>query len=275
MRTVQPDVERTSIVVGDISNQQFMGGSGSVSLEHKVTRGVMAGVSLMRSWRAPTLEELFSEGPHLAAYSYEIGNPELDAETGTGADLFVKLSLHRLEGRIAVFVNRFDSYIFPRNTGEFAARRADLYEYRFTGLNARLHGVEGHLRIQLSEHWDANLSGSYVEGRQLDPERPLPMMPPASGRVGFDHHLGKWTLTFDAVGAASQRRTGEFEEPTASWLRFDLGAQTQLTFAGALHTLSLVAVNVGDTSYRQHLNRVKVILPEPGRNAKLILRTHF
>ena len=33
----------------------------------------------MKTFRAPGIEELFSDGPHLAVFSYEIGNVELEA----------------------------------------------------------------------------------------------------------------------------------------------------------------------------------------------------
>ena len=38
----------------------------------------------MKTFRAPGIEELFSDGPHLAVYSYEIGNAELEPENGYG-----------------------------------------------------------------------------------------------------------------------------------------------------------------------------------------------
>ena len=50
----------------------------------------MLGASIARSFRTPAIEELYSNGPHLASHSYEIGNPDLEAETGLGFDLFVR-----------------------------------------------------------------------------------------------------------------------------------------------------------------------------------------
>lgn len=275
VRHVRPDQERTSLVIGSIHNRDFQGVSGAVKVERVVRPGWSASFTATRFWRAPMVEELFSEGPHLAAYSYEIGNPDLGAESGTGLELGVKLRRSRFEGRAAVFLNQFDKYIFPSNTGQFSPRRADLYEYRFEGVPVVMQGAEGNLRVQLSEHWDVNLTGSYVKGERKRNGVPLPMIPPLSGSLGFDHHLGNWTLTFDLHGAAAQERVDEFEQPTSAWLRVDTGVQTQQVFWGLLHTFSLEMVNVGNTSYRQHLSRIKVILPEPGRNVKLVYRIHF
>jgi iron complex outermembrane receptor protein len=42
-----------------------------------------------------------------------------------------------------------------------------------------------------------------------------------------------------------------------------------------LHTVALTAENVTDTEYRMHLSRVKSIMPEPGRNVKVLYRVYF
>ncbi|MFH0883055.1 MAG: TonB-dependent receptor, partial [bacterium] len=275
VRQVRPESKRTSLIIGDIRDRDFQGMSGAISIQRVVHPGWSVSLTVIRSWRAPMVEELYSEGPHLAAYSYEIGNPALDPEKGTGVELGVTLRKTRIEGKVAVFLNRFDTYIFPSNTGRYSPRRADLYEYQYEGVAVQMHGAEGNLRVELSEHWDVNLSGSYVRGERRTNGVPLPMMPPLSGSLGFDHHLGNWTLTFDFRGVAGQNRVDKFEQPTSAWLRLDLGVQTQQVLWGVLHTVSVEVMNAGNASYRQHLSRIKVILPEPGRNLRIVYRLHF
>ena len=46
-------------------------------------------VTAARVTRLPHAIELFAEGPHLAAYIFEVGNPDLEAEAGTGYDAYV------------------------------------------------------------------------------------------------------------------------------------------------------------------------------------------
>jgi len=274
-KTVRPDEERTSIVVGEIRNREFSGFSGSFMIERQMNPGWSVGSVLIRSWRAPMLEELYSEGPHLAAYSYEVGNPTLVPEYGTGLELYTRFRKTRAETRISLFTNLFDTYIFPQNTGEYSARRADLYLYEYRGEAVKMGGAELYLWLKLSPHWDVNLSSSYVMGILADGGENLPMIPPLFGSLGFDHTLGNWTLTVDFAGAASQKNVGEFESPTSAWLRVDLGVQFQFVIWGFLHTGAATVENVGDVSYRKHLSRVKDILPEPGRNLRILYRIHF
>ena len=46
--------------------------------------------SAMYTQRAPGIEDLFSDGPHLGSYSYEIGQPNLDLESTLGFEISTK-----------------------------------------------------------------------------------------------------------------------------------------------------------------------------------------
>ena len=48
----------------------------------------------------------------------------------------------------------------------------------------------------------------------------------------------------------------------------DFSGQYYAEWGGRLHTFSLTLENATDAVYRNHLNRVKEILPEPGRNLR-------
>ena len=72
----------------------------------------------MKTFRAPGIEELFSDGPHLAAYSYEIGNSELGTEDGWGTEAFLRYSVGRVKLNLALFRNQIFGYLIPTNTGK-------------------------------------------------------------------------------------------------------------------------------------------------------------
>ena len=56
---------------------------------------------------------------------------------------------------------------------------------------------------------------------------------------------------------------------------FDLSGSYYRHFRGHLHTLSLTVENITDDIYRTHLNRVKELMPEPGRNVRILFKTFF
>ena len=72
----------------------------------------------MKTFRTPGIEELFSDGPHLAAYSYEIGNAELGSEDGFGTEAFLRYAARRMKLNLTIFRNQIFSYLIPTNIGE-------------------------------------------------------------------------------------------------------------------------------------------------------------
>ena len=84
-------------------------------------------------------------------------------------------------------------------------------------------------------------------------------------------------LTFDLALrlATDQDRPGEFEEPTPGYAVFDYSALYYRHLWGHLHTFSLTLENLTDVTYRKHLNRVKEIMPEPGRNLRILHKIFF
>ncbi|MEQ9569185.1 MAG: TonB-dependent receptor, partial [Longimicrobiales bacterium] len=74
--------------IGDVRDRTFDAFSGSLGVLRRLPGDFTVGASLARAFRAPDVSELYSEGPHLASYSFEVGNPDLDTEVGTGIDQF-------------------------------------------------------------------------------------------------------------------------------------------------------------------------------------------
>ena len=79
----------------------------------------------------------------------------------------------------------------------------------------------------------------------------------------------------EARTAGSQERTGQFEQPTDGYTILGLSGGVRLTFAGGLHVVTLHIENLGNTEYRNHLSRVKEIMPEAARALNVSYRIVF
>ena len=75
---------------------------------------VFSDMPLPRAVRAPSAEELYSCGTHLASASFEVGNPELDEEISHGIDVSLRKRTGRISGQITLFVNRYDDWVFEQ-----------------------------------------------------------------------------------------------------------------------------------------------------------------
>lgn len=273
--------------IGNIRPRTFQALASSVSAIYHFGKGYYLGSTLMHSFRPPSQEELYSEGPHLASYSYEIGNPDLDPERGLGKELFVRYRGDDISAELTGYHNGFSNYIYPRDTGRQNDRFPSLNDYQFEGAASRIYGVEASADIQLLPVVAFNGMLSYTHGerdltrreQELDPEadriRPLPMIPPLKATVGLTYANSGFQVGSKARIAARQSRTGDFESPTDGYTAFDLFGQYRFQSGSTLHTFSINAKNILDTTYRDHLSRIKDLMPEPGRNISLLYRMYF
>ena len=149
------------------------------------------------------------------------------------------------------------------------------------------------------KRWVLSGSISYVRGHLVDRNEPLDQIPPFGGMLKLSYAARSFTLSGRMNFAGRQRRLGEFEnlfpvldsegnptkdengdyifeqKSTEGFATFDIIAEYYFSLGALLHTLSLSIENITDTEYRKHLNRVKQIMPEPGRNVKLLYKVYF
>jgi iron complex outermembrane receptor protein len=208
-------------------------------------------------------------------------------------DVFVRVTHERVRAEVAAYRNMLSDYVFPSSRG-----RAELGtqggrpRFQYTNEDARFVGLEGELLIAMTRSLRLEGSGSLVRARFTSDRAPIPefdgvdttfvtaskyppLIPPAQGRVGLRiDQPGR----FAGVGVklvARQGRLGDFETPTDGYALFDANAGLRLVRGGTLHTITLRVDNVFDASYRDHLSRIKDIMPGPGRSVSLLYRLVF
>jgi iron complex outermembrane receptor protein len=265
--------------------------SGSLGLMHELQPGVRVGASLSRAYRTPDFNELYSNGPHLAANAFEVGDPSIGQETGMGGDVFIRARRRNLQLEVAAFVMQLNDYIFPSSRGraEFGGGRA---RFQFTNESARFSGIEGEVELPLGTHWAVHSTISYVKARFtnerdslvvfegtdtifLPPSRYPPLVPPLNGQIELRHEQQRFFGGAGVRFASKQERLGDFETPTDGYAVLSADAGLRLLRGLQLHSLTLRVDNALDTEYRDHLSRIKEIMPEPGVNVTLLYRLTF
>ncbi len=271
---VTPQMEKPDARIGAIRERQFSAVSYSATILYEFSDIVHIGANVSRSNRMPTIEELFSEGPHLAAYSYEVGNPDLGVERGTGMELFLYHQWDGFSFNLNFFRNDLASFIVPRNTGT-VNYATFLPVYATEGVAARLTGFEAQTTLQVLTALRLHASMSYTKGSFTETGAPLPQIPPLKGTIGSELTVDTWRLGLETAFAAAQDRVDQFEEPTAGYVIVNASVQKSIPSGRQIHNISLVVENLLDQPYRNHLSRVKAILPEAGVNARLTYKLYF
>ncbi len=82
-------------------------------------------------------------------------------------------------------------------------------------------------------------------------------------------------MRLEAELASRQDRLGEFETPTPGYSVFHAAAGVRVTIGGRLNVVTVSVDNLTDEEYRNHLSRVKEIMPESGRGLSVTYRVVF
>ncbi|MDX2193927.1 MAG: TonB-dependent receptor [Gemmatimonadales bacterium] len=267
--------------------------SGSVGAVWTARPGVQLGASANRAFRTPDFNEIFSNGPHLASNSFDVGDPDLRQETGVGIDLFARVTTTRFRLDVAAYRNQLTDYIFASSRGraELGAQGARP-RFQFTNGNARFEGMEGFIAWNATRRLVLEATGSWVRAEFTTPNAPVPVItpddttfvtasrfppwiPPLNGQAAARWEADRWFAGVEGRVAARQDRTGDFETPTDGWAIVNLVGGVRFDWGDRVHAITLRVDNVGDRLYRDHLSRVKAIRPEPGRNVSLLYRVQF
>jgi iron complex outermembrane recepter protein len=249
--------------------------SGSAAATWEVRQGVRFGASLARAFRTPSIEELFSDGPHLADYSYNIGNPDLAAEYGLGTDLFLRVTRPGLRLDGSVFRNAISNYIYHAPTGELDPRFGRFPVYRAAADDAVLTGAEARAQWEVLRGVVLDGAAGYVHGQRREGSEPLPAIPPLNGSLEARWEGVRYSLGLGWRGAAEQNRVTFPETPTPGYSLLNANAGLRWTAWDRMHTLTLQVENLTDAVWRDHLSRIRAVAPQPGRNVQLLYRVNF
>ena len=278
-------------IVKPVSARRFGGFSGSIAALYDLAPGWTAGASMARSFRNPAIEEMYSDGPHLADFSFDIGSPDLDAERGLGFDLFLRSRSNWLDLEVAGFYNRVDDFIFYNPTGltVLVDRRGDFGRrtpvFEAVGKDVDFIGAEGRAQAEILPNIVVDATASFVRATRRDDGNPLPTIPPLNGALEVRYEGSQLFGMIGFDGAAAQNRvprpiqqgdeTIRPEQPTDAYGLLSAEVGTRIDVRGTFHRLSLKASNLTNATWRDHQSRIKDVAPQPGRNISLTYRIEF
>jgi len=231
------------------------------------------GATVFRTERAPTTEELFSDGPHLATNAFEVGDPTLDEEVAIGGEISFRNRGEKHFFTANAFYTDYEDYIFEAATGEI---EDGLDEFVFTGEDAQFYGFEVQGGYEIAKIGDAVVSvdglAEFVRA-ETDTDN-LPRIPPFSFLVGGDVDINNISLRGEVEYAAEQNRTSFAELPTDDYtlvngfLTWNFPAEESIKFKFSV-------LNIFNDDARQHTSFLKDTVPLPGRNFRLAVSADF
>src|SRR5258705_6777858 len=100
-------------------SRSFTPKSAAAGIIYNLTPVYALAANLTHTERAPSPAELYSNGPHDATASFEIGNPDIGKERSNGMDLALRKRSGMVTGSVGVFYNKFQNFIALIPSGMF------------------------------------------------------------------------------------------------------------------------------------------------------------
>ncbi len=244
----------------------------------------------MHTMRPPRVEELYSDGPHLATYAFEIGNPGLKEERIYGIENSINFNSDHFEFSIISFYNYSPYYFEMTKDGNciipddwqpwtshpcYGVDWIDwgsgglgwLHKYSAKGNEVTIKGAEIDLKYNYKS-LDLNYNLSFVKGDNMTTKMPLPYINPTKQILSLSFNKSYFNYTMRWTRVHPQDRLGEFESPTIGAELTDL----IISYNHEKHKFTIQINNIFDEVHYNHLSRIKDISPEPGKNIHLLYK---
>ncbi len=262
--------------------------------------------NLGTAWRAPNVNELYSEGLHHGAAALEEGNPLLSTEKAIKWLTTLEKQTERFSLNVSGYVNMINDYIFLRPEDVDLTIRGAFPVFRYRQTDAVFIGIDTDLNYKLSDSWrySGRLALIYAEDRNTN--APLVNIPANQFQSDFSYmipssKLNNWELTFGVnlvqeqlnaprvvtVNEILQANRSDVDlfgtddsifdlvSPPEGYALFNLSTAFGLPVRNQELQVDITVDNLLNTSYRSYLNRFRYYADEMGRNVSLKLSYSF
>jgi iron complex outermembrane receptor protein/hemoglobin/transferrin/lactoferrin receptor protein len=272
--------------------------SGALGAAYGLTENLTLAANLGRGFRTPSFYNLYVYGYHGGVFAFQIGNPDLEAETSLDASSSLRFRNAGLEASATLFQNRIDNYVFLYSAPDHPLAPLDEdFVFAHDQADAVLTGVD--LSVKVTPLDWLVLSGSYslirseFSGGAHEGEE-LPLMPadritgevklllPGLPAVHSPYLLAGIRHLGEREAAGPYEPFGQFDDgigpdipfgvcSTEAYTLFNLGGGFDLGIRQMEVNVDLEITNLLDEEYRDFLDTYKGYALSPGRSVNLKL----
>lgn len=249
--------------------------SGAAGLSFAPAEGWKVGVNYTRGARAPSPEELLSDGLHVATQSYERGDATFATETSDGFEAYLRYQSPRAQLSLTGYVTDFGKFIAARPTGE---EIEGFPVFQYAQLPARFKGFEASGSVE-AFRWSGgalqiDAAADYTRA-QLKRVGPVPRIPPLRLRGGAEVRQGTLRVRGEVEWNDRQTRVAAFENPVPAFTFVNLSADWHPLGEEGPVTLVLAADNLFDAVGRRAASFTRDFVPLPGRDIRITAKLSF
>lgn len=256
-------------------SRNFNSFSGALGANYEIGESAKIGLSVARAVRAPSAEELFSNGPHIATQSFEVGNVDLKREASWGAEASFRVKTDAFSLSLTGYSNWFDNFIYSEETGE---EEDDLPVFQYFQRDARVWGFEAEASARLAQIGGFNIVGDVVADMtraKIKGGDNVPRIPAMRVLGGLEAQGERIDARAEVEWTDDQTRIAPFETATKGFTLVNASISWRPLPDTKNLTLSLAANNIFDVEARRHASFTKDFVPLVGRDIRITARASF
>lgn len=262
--------KRSSTTFGAGDERNFLSWNGSVGHELALGKSSTFATTLSYTERAPTFQELYARGDHIATGSYEEGQSTLAKEKVKGVELGWRQESEKTRLVINGYAQFYQDFISLNPTGATGNSANGFGEFRYEQVSALFYGADAEARRQLltTEKGTLSLVGGadFVRAKDTSTGHNLPRISPPRARVGLELARDRWLTDLEVQYVGQATKLAPNETGTDDYALTNVGA----TYSILRETSSIEIFgrvrNLFDVVARNHVSLLKEIAPMPGRN---------
>jgi iron complex outermembrane recepter protein len=264
----------------------FHNASGTLGAGRKLSERWSARLNIGSAWRAPNVSELFSDGVHHGAATFERGDASLVPEKAFNTVGSVRYEGGKLTVEVGGYYNYIRGFIYlkPQSEPILTVRGAFPY-FKYTQTDALFRGIDATASVDITKHLSANSKLTYLRVTDVQNNTYLVSIPSNRWENQLKaawQEVGAWnniSLSVSNRWVGQQNRVppnSDYAPPPAGYSLWSAQASGTIPL-GEKNSLELTATveNAFDTVYRDYLNRFRYYADDMGRNVSIRARYVF
>jgi len=258
--------------------------TGTVGSTYSVNSRLSLSANIGSAWRAPSVNELYIDGIHLSAASYEKGDSSLRAERSYNFTVSGKYQADRFFAEIVLYDNVINDFIYAKPSLTPITLISGTYPlFNYTQADVDLKGVDAELQYKFLDKLSADAKVSIVRAWNKTIHDYLIFMPADRFVNSIRYDIGNWGawknwhISMEEVSVLKQTRTppnSDYVPPPAGYTLINANAGFECPLRKQrLLTIDLAAYNLTNVAYRDYLNRFRYYADDLGIN--IVLRAKY
>ncbi|NJO24949.1 MAG: TonB-dependent receptor [Bacteroidia bacterium] len=274
--------------------------STNAGATYRIKNDFLLTLSASSAWRAPNINELYSDGLHHGAARIEKGDSSLSPERANGIITGLSFNRNRWSVDIGIYTKLINDFIYlePTYPPQLTIRGA-FPSFKFSQTNARLSGTDISVAYEISHHISWAGKASILRAWNRKANDWLIQMPADrfENELGYTFRNGKFFkesyLKLNAQNVLKQNRipadgpieitkpdgsvikASDYAPPPGAYMLFGFEAGTEISMGKHNFFLIIGVSNLFNKVYRDYMNAFRYYCDDMGRNISLRIKMPF